>query len=231
MYKKVYQPRIEFASNDGKKPQSLGASPSAWIWQAFRQSEMNMTEQLGMDSIMFLRIILTFFKFFAGALIVAIPLMIFNFYSPEITQNSGYDQYSIRNVTKASLPLLTMQNLASGSNYYYMYSFITLIGSCYAYLLFYWTWQDYIALRKMYIKSPEYLESPHSRTLLLSGVSRKILQQEEIVNLVLEIFPHAQIDQIVYGRDYKSLPLHCQKHSDLSHKMEKLLDKCKHSII
>jgi hypothetical protein len=225
----VYQPRVKFAIDQSKKPPALSIRPLAWLWPAFYTNELEMINMIGMDSIMFLRFILVCFKFFSGSLVVAVPLLIFNYHSPGISapaikRNSEDDK--LENVIKMSLGQLTMENLPSESQYFYLYSFSTFVISFYAYWLFYWTWRDYVTLRKKFIISQGYLESVHARTLLLNNISPKMHEKEEIKRIMLELYQGAEIDQIVYGRNFREIDVLCEKHRKVNDHMEQNLDNC-----
>ncbi len=227
----VYQPRVKFATDQSKKPPALSVRPLAWLWPAYYTNELDMINEIGMDSIMFLRFILTCFRFFSGALLVAVPLLIFNYHSPEIAApglrgKSQETNQDMEEVFKASLGSLTMENLPSESQYYYIYSFFTLMISFYAYLLFYWTWCDYVTLRKKYVTTLDYVESVHARTLLLNNISAKMHEKEEIKRIVREIHQEAEIDQIVYGRNFRELEVLCDNHSKVNDNIEQNLDNC-----
>lgn len=224
--KAVYEPRLFFATDESKKPPLLSLKPLAWLWPAYYTSEMEMIDQIGMDAIMFLRFISTCFRFFAGALVVAIPLLIFNFNAPTVVGKPGVVDYSFGKVIASSLRFLTMENLEADSKYYYVYSFGTIIISIYAYILFYWAWLDYAILRKQFIAKLDYLDSPHCRTLLLNGIPPKLQTKNEIKRLILDIYPSADIDQIVHGRNFRELAILCKEHCKFNDKMEQALDKC-----
>lgn len=227
----MYQPRLLFNTDESKKPPLLSIKPLAWLWPAFYTCEMDMIDQIGMDAIMFLRFISICFRFFAVALVVAIPLLIFNFNAAQIDGKSGVTDYSFKQVFASSLRFLTMENLEADSRYYYVYSFATLFLSILAYVLFYWTWLDYATLRKQYVSTLDYLDSPHCKTLLLNGISSKMKNRNEIERLILGIYPSAEIDQIVYGRNFRDLALLCNEHRKVNDKLEKVLDKCNNILI
>jgi hypothetical protein len=225
----VYQPRVKFAMEESKKPPALSIRKFAWAWPAFKTNEMDMIDKIGMDSIMFLRFILTCFKFFAGALVVAIPLTIFNFYAKDIDKPPRVilaKGQKLKEIVKSSLLTLTMENLQAESRYFYIYSICTVVLSFYAYLLFYWTWRDYLTLKEKYFTSQDYLDSPHSRTLLLNGISPKMQNNHEIQRLILNIDEMAEIVHIVYGRDFSEINNLCDQHRKTNGDMEQKLDNC-----
>ena len=161
-------------------------------------------------------------------MIIAVPLMIFNSVMPNILKNSKTFANVFQNQTLItnSLQNLAIRDFRAAPQYYYVYSFATLIVSLYAYVLLYWTWMEFMILRNQLLKSKEHLESPHCRTVLLNGLSPTLTDKNEVVKLILNAYNEAEIDQIVLGRDYKELTELCEEHSKANDKMEQTLNKC-----
>lgn len=83
---------------------------------------------------MFLRFVHLCWKFFAGIIIITIPLIIFNSFAPQITNTPGASAYYENDWNPLSV--LTMQNLNPDSPWFYLYTAIAWVFSIYAYSLF-----------------------------------------------------------------------------------------------
>ncbi|KAJ3407426.1 hypothetical protein HDV05_005417 [Chytridiales sp. JEL 0842] len=79
----IYQPRLKFAP-DGRKPQKLGPAITAWMKPIFKTTADQQVRMLGLDAVMFLKIVKFMFILFAILSFFGIPLCFFNGFFPKI---------------------------------------------------------------------------------------------------------------------------------------------------
>lgn len=177
---------------------------------------------------MFLRFLNFLVKLYGGILLVAIPLIFFNFYAPSITGMDGIvKQSDVKRLTATTqLSVLTMQNLNPESKWFYLYTALAWVVSLYSYMLLYNVWREYVALRQEYFTYPEFLEAYHNRTLMITRIPDELKSETAIYRFVDSLETPAPIEQLVMGRDFEVLSNLVKKHGQINAKMEKAVAKC-----
>jgi calcium permeable stress-gated cation channel len=169
---------------------------------------------------MFLRFVGLGSRFFGLMTILSFPLMIVHFFAKNLDNISNGSDSDVLNI---SLNVLTIQNVARGSNIFFVHAVFAYIISGYVYYLLYKTWLEYIELRKHYFSGSDYLNSFRNKVLLFTSNEYTTLPdfQRHLATLDL-CFPP---EQVLLGRDYSELGKLVEKHFELTCNYEKVLCK------
>ena len=122
------------------------------------------------------------------------------------------------------LLLLTPQYLLSASPYWAY----VVVAWLFDFIICYFLWHTYRAvtrLRRAYFQSPEYQNSLHSRTLLITAIPKNLRTDEGIVKLAEEAKSTGDVPRAVIARNVKDLPDLVEEHEQTVRDLEAHLAK------
>jgi hypothetical protein len=213
--KAVYEPKLKYAE-EPKKPHPISDSPFAWFKPIYEVDEVAEVAKIGVDATIFLRFVRFGARFFGALTLVGVPLMIVHYFAPAM------DRIRTQEGLEVSLHLISIANVARGSNIFFVHAVLAYLVTAYAYYLLYTLWFEYIELRKFYF-SGDYLHSLRNKVLLFTDNEHMNLPdfQKYLTSLDLRYPPQ----QVLLGRDYSELSTLVQKHLELTCNLEKVLNK------
>ncbi|KAI8804347.1 hypothetical protein BJ742DRAFT_776203 [Cladochytrium replicatum] len=223
---RVYAPKLQFAP-EKKRPPPLANLPTSWIRPSISTNELDLIEKIGPDAVMFLRFIRSLWRYFAIMSAFAIPLMVFHYFSPQITGSSA--KFSVSNTTQAitnssntntppdvlasvgsafqtSVSQLSLANVSAESPWIYLHVGLIYLFSFLAYLLLYFIWSDYAKVRAAWFSSDEFIRSIHNRMLLLTNVPDSIKSDEKIMRFMNSLGLSQPVKRAMVGRKVEQLP-------------------------
>jgi hypothetical protein len=142
-----------------------------WLYPIYETDEVKETDKLGIDATMFLRVAMFLAQFAVFMAVFELPLMIITFYAKKIDLGSstvGTDIFQI------SLNRISIQNINSGSNLFYIHVALAYLYSFVAYYMLYNLWIKYIVLKQQYFKSPSFKEELNNRVIVFTAVPSKL---------------------------------------------------------
>ena len=211
----VYEPRAKFLP-DEKKPPSLGSEWLDWV-QIVKTDDKEHASKIGLDAVMFLRLLRLLAQFFTFLLVISLPLFLVNYFSTSII---GAER------SRSFLVAISMQNIPNISPLFNVHVVVTYLISFLFYYMCYVLWVEYIALRKEHFATPAYLNDPKNRTLLLTEVPAELHDREKLRAYMENLGLRYQPKTVLLGRDFGELPKLVQEHLEITLKMEKVLTKC-----
>ena len=203
-----------------KKPKSFVDGFFAWFGPSLFIREVNYLDTLGLDSIMFLQTLNFCMNLFLVIVGLSLPLLLINYYAPEISGLPGLSDNSGFN-----LSLLTMQNMNYDSGWMLLYVLVTYIYSMYAYYLLYSTWVRFVGLKRDYYRSESYLKTYSNRTLLMTRLPESLKTSKGMSSFLQGLSLNEPVDEILIGKNPKDLNKLMQEHTKLVAKLEPLLQK------
>lgn len=222
---------------------TLKKKPSAWLIPIIKWDEKKELDHLGLDAYMYLRFLRFLSVYFIGLSLVAVPLIVFNFFAPNFAglpwenvldepgvlsssatadNNSTYSNAT----SNPRLDWLTMQNLHPNSSWFYLYTAAAFYYSFLAYYLMLRMWLEYIQLRRQWFATQAYRGDRHNRILMLTDIPVKERSEVSIADFLENVDP-AIPQQVMLGRHYEELEPLIDEHDRYTRKMESVLYTCK----
>ena len=195
---------------------------------------------------MYLRFLRFLCVYFIGLTVVAIPLIVFNFFAPNfaglpwenVSDEPGFFSPSpstndsfIGNSTYSNsssnprLDWLTMQNLNPNSSWFYLYTAAAFFYSFLAYYLLAQMWLEYVQLRRQWFATKAFRGDRHNRIVMLTDIPVKE-RSEDSISEFLENIDSVIPQQIMMGRHYEELEPLIENHEKYTRKMEAALFHC-----
>ena len=212
----VYAPRAKYA--DAKHaPPSMGKAPFSWIKPILSMKEQQLVDTVGLDAALFIRFARMCRNIFTILSIVGCGILI----PVNIIAGKGNSQaWGGLNF----LNRLTPQYLY-GSSAFWAYVVIAYI---FDFVICFFLWHNYRAvarLRKAYFLSPDFQNSLHARTLLVTEVPKTLRSDEALVNLVDSIESTQDVPRTAIARNVKDLPDLVEEHEETVKELEEHLAK------
>ncbi len=217
----VYAPKLKYA-DEKHAPPKLGRGLFAWIGPVARAKEGMLVEKTGLDAAIFLRFTRMLRNIFLTLSIIGIVVLI------------------PANVVGSNKAVVS-QYLKGGQSF-----FVTMTpqypdpqksGSLWVHVACVWAidlivafflWRNYgavVRLRRQYFDSPEYLQSLHSRTLMVTDIPPADRTDEGILRLVDQVEHTAALPRASIGRNVKELPDMIAEHDEAVRELESVLAK------
>jgi hypothetical protein len=114
----------------------IGDGFFSWIKVVFRLDEYEYAARIGLDAVFFLRLLNFCFKLFIATTTIGIPLCILHYLAPQYldTRRTSSDpSFSGFTAINPKLNTLTIVNMPSGSDWFYLHVGIVWLFSLYAY--------------------------------------------------------------------------------------------------
>ena len=210
----VYAPKTKYA-DDKHAPPAIGNGLFAWFGPVARMKEAALVEKVGLDGAVFLRFTRMCRNIFlftsAVGILVLLPANVKG--SMKFSGASG-DQF---------FTSMTPQ-LVSGKALWAHVVSAYLIDAIIAFFL----WRNYIGvtrLRRNYFESADYLQSLHSRTLMMIDLPPAARSDEGIMEIADGVEQTSGVPRAAIGRNVKELPDLIDEHEDAVRELESVLSK------
>ncbi|KAJ4305113.1 hypothetical protein N0V90_000643 [Kalmusia sp. IMI 367209] len=213
----VYAPRLRHA-DEKHKPPPMDKSLFAWFRPVFKTNEQEYMYTIGMDATIFLRIARMCRNMFISLAIVGCAIII----PVNISQSATYGdtQKSLKNV----IFLMTPRDLLKGEPYWAFvvcaYSFDIIVCG-----FLWWTYRAIHQLRRKFMESPDYQNSLHSRTLMVTDISRNLRSDQGIIEITDSLRTVPEVPRASIGRNVKDIPDLIEQHEQAVVELEKVLAK------
>ncbi|KAF2262478.1 DUF221-domain-containing protein [Lojkania enalia] len=213
----VYAPRLRH-SDEKHRPPVIGKGIFAWSKPVFRTDEDEYVEKIGLDATVFLRVARMCRNMFIVLAIVGCAILIpINVVKSKEAEKGG------QGAKLKAIVLMTPQNLF-GEVFWafivvaYVFDFI-ICG------FLWWTYRAVHRLRRKYMESTEYQNSLHSRTLMITDISRNLRSDQGLVEITDSVRATPEVPRASIGRNVKDIPELIEQHEAAVIELEKVLAK------
>ncbi|KAI1159173.1 hypothetical protein F5B18DRAFT_664685 [Nemania serpens] len=209
----VYAPRLQHA-DEKHAPPRVDNGVFSWVSPVVKTREQVLAEKIGVDATLFLR----FIKMSRNLMIVLSVIGLGVYIPLNITQNTQNKTLDDTNVFIRLTPL-GVWGAACWAHVIVSYVFDILI--CF---FIWWNYRAVVRLRRQYLDSPEYQESLHSRTLMLTDIPR-LHQTDAGVSHIVDEVDNAGNHFGIVARNVKGLPELIEEHDEAIRELESVLAK------
>jgi hypothetical protein len=195
----------------------MGKGLFAWYNPVFKTNEDTYVEKIGLDAAIFLRfgrmcrnmfIVLAI----AGCAII-IPINVKN--SVDFANRAQFD-------TKA-IYLMTPRDLFG--DIFWAFVALAYVFDIIVCGFLWWTYRAVHRLRRKYLESPEYQNSLHSRTLIVTDIRREMRSDQGIVDVTDSLRTTPEVPRATIGRNVKDIPDLIEAHEEAVTDLEAVLAK------
>ncbi|XP_054825190.1 CSC1-like protein At1g69450 [Prosopis cineraria] len=191
----VYAPRLlaEGTSNRRSHFNLERLVPSAgWVAKAWRLSEDEILSLLGLDGVVYIRLITFSLKIFSFAGVIGILILL-----PVNCSGDALEQFDFTNVTSSSLDIFTISNVKNGSNWLWVhFSAVYLVTGFICFMLY--KEYKYISARRIsyFYSSPP---QPHQFTILVRSIpnSSSCSISDSVESFFKELYPSTYLSHVV----------------------------------
>ncbi|KAF2087983.1 DUF221-domain-containing protein [Saccharata proteae CBS 121410] len=212
----VYAPRLK-AADDRHKPPVTKKGFLGWVDPVLKTREQLLVEKIGLDATLFLR-----FTKMCRNMFLALAFVGCGAFIPiNLIVNKGNSE------SKASAFMrLTPLNLSGSVCWVHV-----LVAYVFDVIICFFVWTNYKAVRMLrqdYLNSPEYQDSLHSRTLMLTDLPKPMRSVEGIVTLTETVKATDPRPTGVIARNVKELPELIENYTNTVLVLEEVVTKyCK----
>jgi hypothetical protein len=200
----------------------MGKGLFAWWNPVFKTHEDDYAEKIGLDATIFLRVARMCRNLFivlalAGCAILIPINVIGSQKQKKIMEDAGLDS------SVSTILMMTPRDL-------YGRIFWAFVGVAYVFdvIVCAFLWTTYRAvhkLRRRYLDSPDYQNSLHSRTLMITDVKRSLRSDQGLLDVVDSLRTTPEVPRASIGRNVKDLPELIEEHEQAVMDLEKVLAK------
>lgn len=225
-HKALYAPKVKHADKKHAPP-PIGNGMLAWVGPVVKTKEAELVDKIGMDATIFLRFarmlrnMFVLLSLFGCGILIPVHIL--------YTDKDGYTNQSKRaesdqnDATTTYLYKMTPRQVGGPPMWaHVVFAYISDL------IVFYFLWVNYRAvanLRKTYFQSPEYQNSVHGRSLMVTDVPATNRTDEGVFKLVDSVAQVHTIPKTAIGRNMKELPELLEEHEETVRKLESVLAK------
>ncbi|KAF1959527.1 DUF221-domain-containing protein [Byssothecium circinans] len=212
----VYAPRLRHA-DEKHRPPPMDKSLFAWYKPVFKTAEEQYIQSIGMDATVFLRVGRMCRNMFVTLAVAGCALII-----PVNVTRSNRDGKTVN----SAIFLMTPKNLGgkNGKAYWAFVVFAYLVDIIVCGFLW-WTYRAVHQLRRKYMDSAEYQNSLHSRTLMITDISRNFRSDQGILDITDSLRTTPEVPRGSIGRNVKDVPDLIEEHEEAVVELEQVLAK------
>ncbi|KAI0201983.1 hypothetical protein F4808DRAFT_91076 [Astrocystis sublimbata] len=212
----VYAPRLKH-TDEKHAPPPVDKGVFSWVSPVVKTREQVLAEKIGVDATLFLR----FIKM-SRNLMIALSIVGLGVYVPLNLVENGRNKATSDSNYFVRLTPIGVWGKACWAHVVVSYTFDILI--CF------FIWSNYrtvTKLRRQYLDSPEYQESLHSRTLMITDIPPACKTDGGVSQIVAEVDTTGNPSGII-ARNVKGLPELIEEHDEVVKELESVLAKyCK----
>ncbi|KAI0107232.1 hypothetical protein GGR51DRAFT_160194 [Nemania sp. FL0031] len=209
----VYAPRLKHA-DEKHAPPPVDNGVFSWVSPVVKTREQVLAEKIGVDATLFLR-----FTKMSRNLMVVLSVIGLGVYIPiNVIENTRNNTLDSTNVFIRLTPL-GVWGSACWAHVIVSYVFDILICA-----FIWWNYRTVTHLRRQYLDSPEYQESLHSRTLMVTDIPRTY-QTDTGVSQIIDEVDNAGNHFGIVARNVKGLPELIEEHDEAVRELEAVLAK------
>ncbi|KAI1156401.1 hypothetical protein F4825DRAFT_294805 [Nemania diffusa] len=209
----VYAPRLKHA-DEKHAPPPVDNGVFSWVEPVVKTREQVLAEKIGVDATLFLR-----FTKMSRNLMIVLSIIGLGVYIPlNIIENTRNNTVDTTNVFIRLTPL-GVWGAACWAHVIVSYVFDILICG-----FIWWNYRAVTHLRRQYLDSPDYQESLHSRTLMITDIPLKYQSDAGVSQIIDEVDNTGNCFGIV-ARNVKGLPELIEEHDEAVRELESVLAK------
>ncbi|KAK0115317.1 hypothetical protein ONS96_013776 [Cadophora gregata f. sp. sojae] len=207
----VYAPKLKVA-DDRHAPPPLGKGMFSWVAPILKTKEQDLIGLIGLDAVVFLRILLMCRNIFLVMTVIGCGILI----PVNLAKGQAFkDSTTLARVT----PVNTFGNANWGMTICAWIFNIIMAG------FLWWNYRAVLRLRRQYYDSPEYRASLHARTLMINDIPKDFRSDEGIGRLIDQVVPTSSFSRTAIARNVKDLPDLIEQHSKTVRSLESYLAK------
>lgn len=153
----VYAPKLKVA-DEKHAPPPMGKGIFAWVGPVLKTTEQELVQQIGLDAVVFLRILRMLRNIFVILAVIGCGILI------PVNLSKG-QKYSTTNIITEVTPV----NVYGSANW--GMTICAWIFDIVVAAFLWWNYRVILRLRRQYYDSPEYHASLHARTLMVGRIS------------------------------------------------------------
>jgi hypothetical protein len=215
----VYAPRLRH-TDESHRPPPLDKSLFAWYKPVFKTNEDYYVDRIGLDATVFLRFARMCRNMFITLAVVGCAIII------PVNITNQIKQRKIDNLSDESKYIFIMMtpSILSGEVFWafvvvaYLFDFI-ICG------FLWWTYRAVHRLRRRYMESPEYQNSLHARTLMITDVKKTFRSDQGLVEITDSVKTTPEVPRTTIGRNVKDIPDLIEAHEEAVMELETVLAK------
>ncbi|KAL5117551.1 hypothetical protein ACEQ8H_004581 [Pleosporales sp. CAS-2024a] len=213
----VYAPRLRHA-DDAHKPPPMGKSLFAWYRPVFKTNEDLYVQMIGLDATIFLRFarmcrnLFTVLSIIGCAVIIPVNVVKTN----QFTKNANFQ-------SAKAIVLMTPKNLFG--DIFWVFVAVAYVFNIIVCGFLWWTYRAVHRLRRNYLESPEYQSALHSRTLMITDISRNFRTDQGLVEITDSLKTTPEVPRASVGRNVKDIPDLIHQHEKAVIQLESVLAK------
>lgn len=211
----VYAPKQKYA-DEKHAPPKIGKGLFAWFAPVNKTKESQLVDKVGLDGTVFLRFMRMCRNMFLVLSIIGIAVLI-----PANTAKN--DPSTLKNIPHKIFVAMTPEYMKSNALWAHVFSAYALDA-----IVAFFLWRNYVAitrLRRQYFKSPDYLMSLHSRTIMITDIPTPSRTDEGILILLDSVEKPEGFHRTTIGRNVKDLPILIEEHEKSVRELESVLAK------
>jgi len=229
-HKAIYAPKVKHADKRHAPPE-IGNGIFAWVDPIRRTKEMDMVDKIGMDGALFLRFarmlrsIFIVLTVFGCAILIPVHIAFTQSFGAATSKRDGDSSqtdatvYLFKFTPRSVFPKKDQVNP--------MWAHV-VFAYCSDIVIFYFLWVNYKAvarLRKAYFETPEYQNSVHGRSVMVTDITSRDRTDQGVLKLVDSVTQVESIPKTAIGRNMKELPELLEDHEEAVRKLEVVLAK------
>ncbi|KIW08492.1 uncharacterized protein PV09_01387 [Verruconis gallopava] len=214
----VYAPRLKHA-DEKHAPPRIGKSPWAWINPVLQTREQMLVEKVGLDAAIFIRFTKMCRNIFLALSVLGLAVLI------PVNVVGGNLQFG-KDAKTSVVGIFTKMT----PQYMIGEIFWAFVAAAYVidFVCCFFLWSNYRAvtrLRREYFESPEYQNSLHARTLMITEIPKTLRTDEGVLRIVDEVKTTQDLPRGTIARNVRDLPELIEEHEELVQQLEKILAK------
>lgn len=216
----VYAPRLRHA-DEKHRPPPLDKSLFAWYKPVFKTNEDYYVDRIGLDATVFLRFsrmcrnMFITLAIFGCSIIIPVNI-IYSIRQGRISQNLSDESKSI-------YVLMTPQRLSG--EVFWAHVVVAYLFDIIVCGFLWWTYRAVHRLRRSYMESPEYQNSLHARTLMITDVNKNYRSDNGLVEITDSVKTTQEVPRTTIGRNVKDIPDLIESHEEAVMELEAVLSK------
>ncbi|KAH8732424.1 hypothetical protein GQ44DRAFT_602800 [Phaeosphaeriaceae sp. PMI808] len=213
----VYAPRLRH-TDEKHRPPAMGKGLFAWYRPVFKTDEDLYVQMIGLDATIFLRFARMCRNMFLVLAIVGCAIII-----PINVTRTVQFQKDGKFGAATAIALMTPQKLFG--EIFWAFVVIAYLFNIVVCGFLWWTYRAVHRLRRTYLESPEYQNSLHSRTLMITDINRNLRSDQGLVEITDSLRTTPEVPRATVGRNVKDIPDLIEEHEELVVQLESVLAK------
>lgn len=197
----------------------MGKGLFAWYRPVFKTNEDEYVEKIGLDATLFLRFGRMCRNMFIVLAIVGCAIII----PIDVTKSVAFQKDLANGNTPTAIFLMTPQFLFG--DIFWVFVALAYIFDIIVCAFLWWTYRAVHRLRRKYLESPDYQNTLHSRTLMITDINRQFRSDQGILEITDSLKTTPEVPRASIGRNVKDVPDLIEAHEEAVMALETVLAK------